>query len=296
MVLQQFLLLSSLLLVGTCAFSAKSSQLVRRSSATCPKMSSSSALLAEALVMDAESDGVFLMSRATACANDETCSLDEAQSYLDDVLMIQKDCLDETLASGNAAICENVDAAVEVVATLRQKIAVERKKIVPTRATVDFVNVVLGLYVVSTIVHGFAAVPNVPVDAPIFTSFDTFAEGAINSRGVATVLPSEWFWSIRDGYFPMLFSEWIKNGGLVVDISAFDDKVVAFTPQEWVWSIQNGSLGDMMRENLRYGGYHVDSNFDTEGMSPMNAQDVIWSMQGGYFGDVVKHFFRNGGV
>ncbi len=237
-----------------------------------------------------------MMNRASACADgSETCSLEEAQAYLDDILMMQKDCLDATLAN-NSPLCENVDVVSDVVANLRQKIATERTKIAPVKATVHFTNVLVGVYVVSTILHGFAAVPNVPVDAPTFTSIDAFTEGTVNSRGVTTILPVEWFWAIRDGYFPSLFSEWIHNGGLVVDVTAFDDKVVAFTPQEWVWSIQNGSFGHMLEENMRYGGFRVDSTFDNEGAAPMNMQDVIWSIQGGYFGTLVNHFFRNGGL
>lgn len=287
--LQTILALSSLLLVGTLAFST-------------PALSSSSktnsALSVGAVWTDDsdENNDMFLMSRATACANSETCSLEEAQNYLDDILMTQMDCLDQTLASSSSALCENVDVVSEVVANLRQKIQVERAKIAPVRATVHFANVMVGVYVVSTILHGFAAVPNVPVDAPVFTSFDTVTDGFVNSRGIASILPAEWYWAIRDGYFPSLFSEWISNGGLVVDTSMFDEKVVAFTPQEWVWSIQNGSFGHILEENMRYGGYRVDAAYDNDGMTPMNAQDVLWSIQGGYFGTAVKHFFRTGGV
>lgn len=299
MVLQRFqtttLALVSLLLVSTSAFSTrKASQLVR--SSTCSSSSSSSALFVGAVWTDEDENENFLMNRATACADgSETCSLEEAQSYLDDILTIQQHC--QSLSSSTkSAICENVDVVSEVVANLRQKIALERAKISPVQATVHMANLVVGVYVVSTILHGFAAVPNVPVDAPMFTSFDAFSEGAVNSRGVASILPVEWYWAIRDGYFPSLFSEWIHNGGLVVDVSEFDEKAVAFTPQEWVWSIQNGSFGHLLEENMRYGGYRVDSTYDNDGMTPMNAQDVLWSIQGGYFGTALSHFFRNGGV
>lgn len=289
--LQTILVLSSLLLVSTSAFSAqKASQLVRPSASS--SASSSSVLHVGAVWTDENENDSFSMTRATACADgSETCSLEEAQAYLDDILMMQKDCLDVTL-SDNSPLCENVDVVIDVVANLRQKISTERTKIAPVKATVHLTNVLVGVYVVSTILHGFAAVPNVPVDAPMFSSFD--AGAAFNSRGVATILPVEWYWAIRDGYFPSLFSEWISNGGLVVDVSAFDDKVVAFTPQEWVWSIQNGSFGHVLEENMRYGGFRVDSSY--EGAAPMNMQDVIWSIQGGYFGTLANHFFRNGGL
>jgi len=282
---QSILSLSFLLLGTTVAFSAqKGSQLVRTPS--------TSALFVGAVWTD--DNDALLMNRATACADgSESCSLEEAQSYLDDILTIQKDC--QALAR-SSALCENVDVVSEVVANLRQKIANERTKMAPVKATVHLANLVVGVYVVSTILHGFAAVPNVPVDAPMFTSFDAFNEGAVNSRGVATILPVEWFWAIRDGYFPALFAEWLRNGGLVVDASAFDSKVVAFTPQEWVWSLQNGSLGHLMQENMRYGGFHVDAAFDNDGQTPMTAQDVLWSIQGGYLDTALKHFYRNGGV
>ena len=294
--LRTIIALSSLLLVTTSAFSArKASQLVRSSSSASPSFE----LNAGTVVMDDsndEQDDVFLMSRASACANSETCSLEEAQAYLEDVLLMQKDCLDATLEDIQNPLCENVDAVAEVVAGLRGKIEAEQSRLAPAKATVNAVNLLVGVYVVSTIIHGFAAVPNVPVDAPFINSFDAWDASGINDRGVTTILPQEWYWALRDGYFPALFSEWFRNGGLVVDVSAFDSKAVAFTPQEWVWSIQNGSFGNLFRENLQYGGYLVDSNFDTEGMTPMTSQDVLWSIQGGYLGTAIKHFFRNGGI
>jgi len=291
MVLQRFqttLALCSILLATTSAFSAQNAPQLVRSPSTC----SSSAIFVGAVWGD-ENDA-YMMNRAIACGEgSETCSLEEAQSYLHDILLTQKDCQSLSIES---PLCENVDVISGVVANLRQKITIKRTQMAPIQATAHMANLAVGFYVVSTILHGFAAVPNVPVDAPMFTSFDAYSEGAINNRGIASILPVEWYWAIRDGYFPSLVSEWIRNGGLVVDVSAFDEKVVAFTPQEWAWSIQNGSFGHIMEENMRFGGYHVDSTFDNDGTTSMNAQDLLWSIQGGYFGTAVNHFFRNGGV
>lgn len=291
--LQTILLLSSLLLVTTSAFSARKASHLARSSLS-STASPSFALSAGAVLMDESSDE--LMSQATACANSETCTLEEAQTYLEDVLLIQKDCLDMTIQDIKNPLCENVDVVAEVVAVLRGKIQAEESRLAPIRASVTAVNLVVGVYVVSTLLHGFAAVPNVPLDAPFFTSFGAWDASGFNDRGVTTILPQEWYWALRDGYFPSLFSEWSRNGGLVVDVSAFDSKAVAVTPQEWVWSIQNGFFGDLVLENLRYGGYLVDSSFDTEGMTPLTGQDVLYSIQGGYLGTAMNHFFRNGGV
>lgn len=301
---QHLLVASSLLLLltGTSAFSArKASQLVRTVTSTTSSSSSSSlnvgAVWTEDDDQSQQQQSLFLISRAEACANSESCGLDEARTYLDEILHAQKECVGNmnlaVAAASNPGLCDNVDTVVEVVANLRQKIATEQKRLAPVTATVHLVNVAMGFYVVSMILHGLAAVPNVPVDAPLF---DASSFGAINTRGVASILPQEWLWSIRDGYFPSLFGEWLRNGGLVVDVSAFDEKVVSFSPQEWVWSVQNGSLGQMMRENMRYGGLVVDAGYDTEGLAPMTPQELYWSIRDGYFGTAVQHLYRNGGV
>jgi len=155
----------------------------------------------------------------------------------------------------------------------------------------------LGVYVISTILHGVAVVPNVPVDSPLYTDFlsSSLMEEASSTRGVVSFLPQEFFWAARDGYLPSLMTEFFKNGGLVVDTSAFDTKVVAFTPQEWVWSIQNGSFGTILQENMKYGGLVVDSSYQTDTV-PMTVQDALCSVQGGYAGTAAQHFFRYGGV
>jgi len=287
--LHRIIALSSLMLVVATAFSArKASQLVR--SPVCP-----SALNAGAVLLDDESseENIFLMSRASACAHSESCSLDEAESYLNDVLTTQMECLDVTIANANSILCEDVADVAEVVSGLRFKIEAERSRLAPIKTVTNAVNIAVGIYVVSMMIHGFSQVPNVPIDVPLYTPFEPLAD--ISTRGVTNILPQEWLWAIRDGYFPSLISEWSQNGGLVVDVSAFDSKAVPFTPQEVMWSLQNGSFGHLMDEYMRFGGYQVDSTFTSE-VSPMTGQDVLYSLKGGYVGDAAVHFYRNGGV
>ena len=178
--IQRILALWSLFLVTASAFSArKASQLIRSSSSSTAlnARSTSSTLNAGAVWTDGsdmnedknQNNNSYLMSRASACANDETCGLDEAQSYLDDVLLIQKDCLDITMENTNNAICENVDAVSEVVSSLRGKIRIQKERLVPLKATMDFVKVVAGYYVVFALLHDLAHVPNIPLDAPLFS-------------------------------------------------------------------------------------------------------------------------------
>ena len=301
LLLRSSVTLSSLFLLSaivddTLAFSSsKSSQLIR-SSSTC-STSSPSALNVGAVWTDDINNDIYLMNRAEACANSESCGLEEASAFLDDILHQQKECIGAGVLSTKATICDNVDVTAEIVANLRAKIELQRRQVAPVKAAVHVLNVMLGVYVISTILHGVAVVPNVPVDSPLYTDFlsSSLMEEASSTRGVVSFLPQEFFWAARDGYLPSLMTEFFKNGGLVVDTSAFDTKVVAFTPQEWVWSIQNGSFGTILQENMKYGGLVVDSSYQTDTV-PMTLQDALWSVQGGYAGTAAQHFFRNGGV
>jgi len=285
------------------SFSArKSSQLIKSSSRRSSSTSSSLSAINIGVPYNDSSenfvgaDGVYLMNRAQACADSESCSLEEAQTFLDGILHQQKECVGAGVLSTKAAICDNISVTAALVADLRQKIETEQQRRALVKPAVHLFNVVFGIYVFSTIIHGFAAVPNVPVDLPFYTDYLSLEESS--NRGVTQILPQEWFWAVRDGYLPTLVTEWFKNGGggLVVDTSAFDTKAVPFTPQEWIWSIQNGSFGNMIQENMKYGGLVVDSSFDNTDSIPMTSQEVLWSIRDGYAGTAVNHFFRNGGV
>jgi len=249
---------------------------------------------------DADGGGIYLMNRAQACADSESCSLEDAQLFLDGVLHQQKDCLGAGVLSTKTMICDNVESTVDLVATLREKIETEQRRRALITPTVHTINVVMGIYVISTIMHGFAAVPNVPIDSPLVYTTDYYSSlfEEAGNRGIVPFLPEEWIWALRDGYFPRMVMEFFQNGGLVVDTSAFDTKVVAFTPQEWIWSLQNGSFGRILQENMQYGGLVVDSaSFDsTETVIPMTGQDVLLSIRDGYFGTAMSHFYRNGGL
>lgn len=70
-------------------------------------------------------DENLLMERAEACAHSESCSLDEAKIALDDVIHVQSGCISGSVMG---AVCENVDSAAEIVAHLREKIAIKTKQ------------------------------------------------------------------------------------------------------------------------------------------------------------------------
>ena len=70
-------------------------------------------------------DENLLMERAEVCAHSDSCSLEEVKIALDDVIHVQSGCVSGTVLG---SVCENVDTAAEIVARLREKIAVKTKQ------------------------------------------------------------------------------------------------------------------------------------------------------------------------
>ena len=69
---------------------------------------------------ESQEEAKKLMDRANACAHSETCSVEDAMKYLQDVIHIQSDCVTGTLVGKD--LCENQDVVADTVANLRQKI------------------------------------------------------------------------------------------------------------------------------------------------------------------------------
>mmetsp|Transcript_41231 Transcript_41231/g.45971 ORF Transcript_41231/g.45971 Transcript_41231/m.45971 type:complete len:191 (+) Transcript_41231:123-695(+) len=177
---QRIINLLSLLLVETSAFSTRT--VVQPSGAVrpSPRVSSPSALNVGAVWSDDEivddhdndtANNLLLLNSASDCAKSETCSLEEARSYLDD--------LEEQIQRN-----ENVDAATEVVTNLRQKIDTEgQEELSLFRVTTTVVNVASAVYVVYAILHDFNydvsvvsdVVPTLTIDdAPMLAAFDEY--------------------------------------------------------------------------------------------------------------------------
>jgi hypothetical protein len=73
-----------------------------------------------ALEWPGEEDAVYLMQRASNCANSDECSIEDAEEYLGDVLFVQGGCTAGVLEGHD--VCNNADVAAEIVANLRAKI------------------------------------------------------------------------------------------------------------------------------------------------------------------------------
>jgi len=73
-----------------------------------------------AQVSNLEDDPLTLLFRARDCADSESCSIDMANNYLEDVVHVQSGCAAGTLSG--VAVCDDALLITEVVASLRSKI------------------------------------------------------------------------------------------------------------------------------------------------------------------------------
>ena len=72
------------------------------------------------MVVETEADARMLLSRAKQCAYGDSCSVEEADFLLNEMLHTQSGCVTGTLVGHD--LCEEQDVAADIVAHLRQKI------------------------------------------------------------------------------------------------------------------------------------------------------------------------------
>jgi hypothetical protein len=70
--------------------------------------------------LDNDVDAVYLLAKADECAHSETCSIDDAEHYLNELVHIQGNCASGQLQS--SAVCEDIQYPSEIMASLRYKI------------------------------------------------------------------------------------------------------------------------------------------------------------------------------
>jgi len=69
---------------------------------------------------DRELDAMFVMAKARECANSESCSIEEAESLLNEMLHLQSHCAIGSIRGHD--ICEDITIPNEIIAGLRRKI------------------------------------------------------------------------------------------------------------------------------------------------------------------------------
>lgn len=168
-------------------------------------------------------------------------------------------------------------------------------------------------------------VVNVSVLFGLFAVITT--AGIFADPNMAPFTPQEVWWSIRDGYFPLMLKEYYQNGGL----AGASLEATPFTLQEFVWAIQGGYLDTFLWQLFQHGGLPIDDSLisstpftpqewsfaakdgylpqilsqtflnggleDVESSTlPVTPQEWIWAAQGNYLGDLVKSVLQNGGL
>merc|ERR1711957_475304 len=175
---------------------------------------------------------VNIMAKARECADSETCSIDEAESYLQDVLRLQSACGSMSLDASYLGVCEDITIPNDIIASLRYKIETTAKT--PANAltiksmTSPVFALTLSIYLASSIAN------------------------ANHQAGVDALSMQEVWWAVRDGYMSDLVSQFVKNGGLAA-IDVDSSNVLPFTSEEWTYSIRDGYFGTMMTHHLRDG-------------------------------------------
>jgi len=88
-------------------------------------ISKSDTALNGAVRAETEEDAMYLILQARECAHSDTCSIDQADAYLNQVVHIQGGCAAGTLSGLD--ICQDISFVSEVVADLREKINSQSK-------------------------------------------------------------------------------------------------------------------------------------------------------------------------
>lgn len=224
---------------------------------------------------DPESESMFIMAKARECADSETCSIEEAESYLADVIRLQSAC-----AGGGAVgydpsyfdICEDITIPNDIIVSLRQKIEASSKTPANALTIKSMMN---------------------PVFASMFTIYLVSSIANLDHEpGVDSFTMQEVWWAARDGYFNELISQFFKNGGLAaVDVSS--GSATPFTSNEWMWSMRDGYLPIMLTHYFRDGGL---TDIDAARVLPFTSDEWMWSVRDGYFPTMMKHYLSDGGL
>jgi hypothetical protein len=178
-------LVGSLLLIvePSKAFSTNSIHKRTFGTATSLKVSSSVRIM--------EDEARQRMDKARECAFSDSCSIDEVRDHLQDILTIQSGCVSGVIAGSD--LCENQDAAAEIVAHLREKLGSTSYVQKTTSSTSVMSNGLMSTAVL----------------ALFFIAISTF-----KNANVTPFTPEEWWWAAKDGYLDDMIAHYIRNGGL----------------------------------------------------------------------------------
>lgn len=141
-----------------------------------------------------EDSAAALMNQAVDCSTSDTCSVEQAEWYLQEIISVQSGCVVGTLVDD--AVCENQQVVAQVVAGLRQKI-LTKSLVADTAANAVTPVMMAGVLMIVT--------------AKILTT-------NFGGEGTVAFTPEEWMWAFRDNYFPLMVIHFIRDGGMLIDL------------------------------------------------------------------------------
>jgi len=226
---------------------------------------------------NSEEEAITMIMEANICAHSETCSIEEAEAYLNEMLHLQSDCVSGSLSNG--LICDDVTFPSEVIAGLRDKI--QRQVELSNEGS----NIKVGWN---------------PIFLSILALYVSSGLLSLAHNNPDSFTMQEWMYAIQGGYLDDMVSQYIKYGGLS-PVAAVDDGsyVTPLTLQEWWWSIRDGYVGSMISEYSNHGGFLslVDDNAeDVILTTPFTNQEWSYAVKDGYLSNLIDHYMRNGGL
>jgi hypothetical protein len=231
-----------------------------------------------------EDNAAYIMEKARECAYSDTCSLEDATLYLQEVVDVQGNCATGTL-SGNE-VCDDAVSISEIVTGLRARIEAAKESNKTFNMAKASSEVASGKFPLTPLYIGMAGlylIVALTANDPSMTTTPFTAQ--------------EWWWAARDGYLPDMVHALVRDGGFTVLPSDTDNMPISsvhpFTSQEWWWATRDGYLGDIVPVSLKEGGFSSDGSVD---FVPFQGQEWWWAMKDGYMQNMISHGFRNGGL
>lgn len=142
-----------------------------------------------------DDEATALLNGAYDCSVSDTCSLQDAQWYLNQIVGIESGCVVGSLT--DPVICDHNDqddSLEQVVTALRNKVASSGGK-------------------------GMANMPSQQIMASTAVAIASIMVVATTNWGgdeTIAFVPQEWFWAARDGYFLTMLDHFLANGGLTI--------------------------------------------------------------------------------
>ncbi|KAI2500767.1 hypothetical protein MHU86_13691 [Fragilaria crotonensis] len=155
---------------------------------------------------DDNNDMNLILHQAVDCSSSDSCSVEQAEWYLSQVMSLQQECtIGDDDHDDN---CDNPEAVSRIISQLQNKILHASMSV--TRATEQQ----------STSSSSFASTvktsPAIMAAGVVLTLALTAKVLTTNFGGEDTVAftAEEWWWALRDNYLPLMVIHFIRDGGL----------------------------------------------------------------------------------